>query len=137
MINVSCVRFIRHKKVFLPLHNRSSLLTEVILTGKSLDIDACSTSTKARSANHKNLSDIIKVIQEIKEKKEKRPCHLASPKYMLKWEYRSLYGCVILLNFIAFENHLTDLLGVKVDLVMQDALKPYIGQHILHEVIDV
>ncbi|MBN2391586.1 MAG: hypothetical protein JXR84_12750 [Anaerolineae bacterium] len=32
---------------------------------------------------------------------------------------------------------LTDLLGVKVDLVMQDALKPYIGQRILREVIAV
>lgn len=42
-----------------------------------------------------------------------------------------------LLKFIALENYLTDLLGVKVDLVMQDALKPHIGQHILHEVIDI
>ena len=42
-----------------------------------------------------------------------------------------------LLKFIALENYLTDLLGVKVDLVMQDALKPHIGQHILREVIDV
>ena len=42
-----------------------------------------------------------------------------------------------LLKFIALENYLTDLLGVKVDLVMQDALKPHIGQQILHEVIDI
>ena len=39
-----------------------------------------------------------------------------------------------LLKFIALENYLSDLLGVKVDLVMQDALKPNIGQHILREV---
>ncbi|MEA3308532.1 MAG: nucleotidyltransferase family protein [Chloroflexota bacterium] len=42
-----------------------------------------------------------------------------------------------LLKFIALENYLSDLLGVKVDLVMQDALKPNIGQHILREVIHV
>ena len=42
-----------------------------------------------------------------------------------------------LLKLIAFENYLTDLLGVKVDLVIQDALKPCTGQHILHEVIDI
>lgn len=42
-----------------------------------------------------------------------------------------------LLKFLALENYLTDLLGVKVDLVMQDALKPHIGQRILREVIAV
>ena len=42
-----------------------------------------------------------------------------------------------LLKFIALENYLSDLLGVKVDLVMQDALKPNIGPHILREVIGV
>ncbi len=42
-----------------------------------------------------------------------------------------------LLKFIALENYLSDLLGVKVDLVMQDALKPNIGQHILREVIRI
>lgn len=40
-----------------------------------------------------------------------------------------------LLKFLALENYLTDLLGVKVDLVMQDALKPAIGQRILQEVV--
>ena len=42
-----------------------------------------------------------------------------------------------LLKFIALENYLSDLLGVKVDLVMQDALKPNIGPYILREVIGV
>ena len=42
-----------------------------------------------------------------------------------------------LLKFLALENYLTDLLGVKVDLVMQDALKPTIGQRILQEVVTV
>lgn len=42
-----------------------------------------------------------------------------------------------LLKFIELENYLTDLLGVKVDLVMQDALKPAIGKRILEEVVPV
>ena len=40
-----------------------------------------------------------------------------------------------LLKFIEMENHLSDLLGVKVDLVMREALKPGIGERILSEVI--
>ena len=42
-----------------------------------------------------------------------------------------------LLKFIELENYLADTLGVKVDLVMQDALKPRIGARILHEVVPV
>ena|SRR5437588_8453121 len=42
-----------------------------------------------------------------------------------------------LLKFIELENYLTDLLGVKVDLVMKDALKPTIGKRILSEVIQI
>jgi len=37
-------------------------------------------------------------------------------------------------KFINLENYLSDTLGVKVDLVMKDALKPNIGKHILNEV---
>jgi len=40
-----------------------------------------------------------------------------------------------LLEFIALENHLSDTLGIKVDLVMKSALKPRIGRHILEEVV--
>jgi predicted nucleotidyltransferase len=36
---------------------------------------------------------------------------------------------------VGIENHLSDLLGVKVDLVEKSALKPRIGKHILKEVI--
>jgi len=42
-----------------------------------------------------------------------------------------------LLKFIELENYLTDTLGVKVDLVMPDTLKPRIGQHVLSEVVSV
>jgi predicted nucleotidyltransferase len=39
--------------------------------------------------------------------------------------------------YIAIENYLSDLLGVKVDLVMKDSLKPRIGEQILSEAIPV
>ena len=42
-----------------------------------------------------------------------------------------------LLTFIAIENYLSDELGVKVDLVMKDSLKPAIGKVILSEAIPV
>jgi hypothetical protein len=38
-----------------------------------------------------------------------------------------------LFTFIELENFLTDKLGIKVDLVMQDSLKPNIGKRILSE----
>jgi uncharacterized protein len=38
-----------------------------------------------------------------------------------------------LFQFVALENYLSDSLGIKVDLVMKDSLKPFIGQHILSE----
>jgi predicted nucleotidyltransferase len=40
-----------------------------------------------------------------------------------------------LLKFIALENYLSNVTGVKVDLVMKDALKPRIGKYILEEVV--
>ena len=42
-----------------------------------------------------------------------------------------------LLRFVDLENHLCDLLGVKVDLVMKDALKPRIAQRVRQEAIAV
>jgi len=42
-----------------------------------------------------------------------------------------------LLKFIRLENHLSDVLGVKVDLVMKDSLKPAIGKNILREATPV
>src|SRR5262249_16157203 len=40
-----------------------------------------------------------------------------------------------LLRFIALEHYLSDLLEVKVDLVVRSILKPTIGRHILAEVV--
>jgi len=42
-----------------------------------------------------------------------------------------------LLTFISIENYLSDLLGINVDLVMKDSLKPKIGKQILREAIPV
>jgi predicted nucleotidyltransferase len=42
-----------------------------------------------------------------------------------------------LLRLIDLENYLTDLLGVKVDLVLRDSLKPAIGENILREVVPI
>ena len=47
-------------------------------------------------------------------------------------EFRRPIG---LIKFMSLENYLTELLGVKVDLVSKDALKPYIGKHILREAV--
>ncbi len=38
-----------------------------------------------------------------------------------------------LFKFIELEEHLSDLLGIKVDLVMKNSLKPNIGKRILSE----
>ncbi|TAL57907.1 MAG: DNA polymerase beta [Bacteroidetes bacterium] len=37
-------------------------------------------------------------------------------------------------SFVHLENELSDLIGIKVDLVMKSALKPFIGKRILEEV---
>ena len=42
-----------------------------------------------------------------------------------------------LLRFIELENHLGDLLGPKVDLVIKDSLKPSIGRQVLAEALPV
>ena len=42
-----------------------------------------------------------------------------------------------LLKYIALEHHLSDLLGIKVDLVMKSGLKPRIGRRILSEAVPV
>lgn len=42
-----------------------------------------------------------------------------------------------LLRLVELENYLSDLLSVKVDLVLRDSLKPRIGQRILREAAPV
>ena len=42
---------------------------------------------------------------------------------------------ISLMDFVGIENDLSDLLGVKVDMVEKSALKPRIGKRILEEVV--
>jgi uncharacterized protein len=42
-----------------------------------------------------------------------------------------------LLQFIELEYYLSDLLGIQVDLVMRDSLKPRVSQQVLTEVVSV
>ncbi len=47
-------------------------------------------------------------------------------------EFRRAVG---LIAFVRLKNRLTELLGIRVDLVMKKALKPKIGERILNEVV--
>ncbi len=49
-------------------------------------------------------------------------------------EFRGSMG---LIGFMGLEKYLSELLGLKVDLVTKGALKPYIGKRILEEVLYV
>lgn len=49
-------------------------------------------------------------------------------------EYREIPG---LIKYIELENYLSDLLGLKVDLVMKDTLKPRIAKRVLGEAIQI
>ncbi len=42
-----------------------------------------------------------------------------------------------LIRFIELENHLTDLLGIQVDLVLADALKPNIRERVRAELVSI
>lgn len=44
---------------------------------------------------------------------------------------------ISLLKFVNLENYLSEILGIKIDLVMKDSLKPRIGRRILSEVISL
>ncbi len=102
--------------------------------------------TNPRRIAPRSLDDIKKVLQQHK------------PELSEKWKVRSLgiFGSYVrgeagkssdldllveiddpkmgLLKFIALENYLSDVLGVKVDLVEKQALKPAIGRHVAEEV---
>mgnify|MGYP006309691211 CR=1 FL=1 len=49
-------------------------------------------------------------------------------------EYTELPG---LIKYIELENRLSDILGIKVDLVVRDSLKPQIAKHVLMEAIQL
>ncbi|NQU65343.1 MAG: nucleotidyltransferase family protein [SAR324 cluster bacterium] len=49
-------------------------------------------------------------------------------------EYTEMPG---LIKYIELENRLSDLLGIKVDLVIRDSLKPRIAENVLSEAIQI
>ncbi|MBT4288632.1 MAG: nucleotidyltransferase family protein [Deltaproteobacteria bacterium] len=49
-------------------------------------------------------------------------------------EYREIPG---LIRYIELENYLSDLLGLKVDLVLKDTLKPRVAKRVLGEAIQI
>jgi predicted nucleotidyltransferase len=51
---------------------------------------------------------------------------------LVEFEPQARFG---LLTFCELENYLSELLSLKVDLVMKDGLKPHIGKNILKEVV--
>lgn len=51
---------------------------------------------------------------------------------LVEFEPQARFG---LLTFCELENYLSELLALKVDLVMKDGLKPHIGNQILQEVV--
>jgi len=49
----------------------------------------------------------------------------------------TFYETIDLFTFFELENYLSDILGVKVDLVMKDGIKPRLKERILNEAIYV
>jgi len=49
----------------------------------------------------------------------------------------TFYETIDLFAFVELENHLSDILGLKVDLVMKDGIKPRLKERILNEAVYV
>ena len=49
----------------------------------------------------------------------------------------TFYETIDLFTFVELENYLTDILGIKVDLVMKDGIKPRLKERILSEAVYV
>ncbi len=49
----------------------------------------------------------------------------------------TFYETIDLFSFVELENYLTDILGIKVDLVMKDGIKPRLKERILSEAVYV
>jgi hypothetical protein len=93
----------------------------------------------------KTFEEIKKIIQEHKEdlKKEYGVKEIGIFGSFVKGEQKEVSDVDILIElerpvgfvkFMKLEKRISDILGVKVDLVTKKALKPYIGQRILQEV---
>lgn len=93
----------------------------------------------------KNIDDLIKVIQLHKEdlRKEYGVKEIGIFGSYIRGEQNDKSDVDILIElekpigfvrFMKLENSISDLLGIKVDLVTKKALKPFIGRRILQEV---
>ena len=96
----------------------------------------------------KNLADILKTLAAHKEELQKRyrVKELGVFGSVVRGEQKGTSDVDILVEFekpigfftfLELEEYLSNLLGVKVDLVSKKALKPTIGRYILQEVIPV
>jgi predicted nucleotidyltransferase len=93
----------------------------------------------------KTFEEIKEIIQEHKEdlKKEYGVKEIGIFGSYVRGEQKAVSDVDILIElekpigfvkFLKLEKRISDILGVKVDLVTKEALKPYIGQRILQEV---
>lgn len=97
---------------------------------------------------HKRLQDLKKILEkhkpELEEKYKIKEIGIFGSYVKNKQKITSDIDILVefketptLIKFINLENYLSDLLGIKVDLVMKRSLKPNIGRKILKEVIFV
>jgi predicted nucleotidyltransferase len=103
---------------------------------------------KMEKQTTKNFDEIVELLKTIKPTLEKK-YHLKSigvfgsyARYEQKPDSDldiliELSEPIGLFSYIAMERELSECIGIKVDLVMKDSLKPRIGQYILKEVITV
>jgi len=93
----------------------------------------------------KTFEEIKEIIQEHKEdlKKEYGVKEMGIFGSYVRGEQKTVSDVDVLIElenpigfvkFIRLENRISDILGIKVDLVTKKALKPYIGKRILQEV---
>ncbi len=97
-------------------------------------------------SNMKNLEGIKKILAEYKEelRKKYRVKEIGIFGSFVRGEQRKKSDIDLLVDFeeppslfefMDLEDYLSELLGLKVDLVSKDALKPRIGEKILKEVV--
>ncbi len=120
-------------------------IIDEVVRGQLAESGSKMAGTASRRAQTVSLNDIKKILRQHKPELSKR----------WKVKYLGIFGSYVrgeakknsdldllveiedpkmsLLRFIALENYLSDLLGIKVDLVEKQTLKPAIGHHVLEE----
>lgn len=101
--------------------------------------------TQTNVLNLKKITKILKEYkEELKEKYEVKEIGIFGSYVREEYKEKSDLDILVefqedakigLLKFVNMENYLSELIGVKVDLVEKSALKPRIGKHILEEVV--